>query len=48
MSFLAIADLDPDRMHRLIELGLAVKADPGSYRTALSVDRSACSSRSSR
>ncbi len=36
MSFLAIADLDPDRMHRLIELGLAVKADPGSYRTALS------------
>ncbi len=36
MSFLAIADLDPDRMHRLIELGLAVKADPESYRTALS------------
>lgn len=35
MSFLTIADADADRLASLVDVGLAVKADPNDYRTAL-------------
>ena len=35
MSFLAIAETEADRLSALVELGLAVKAHPSDYRTAL-------------
>ena len=35
MSFLAISDVDTNRMTRLVELGRSVKREPESFRTAL-------------
>ena len=36
MSFLAVADVSVEELRRMLELGVAVKRDPASYRTALS------------
>jgi ornithine carbamoyltransferase len=35
MSLLGIRDIEPERMRRMIDLGLQVKRDPARYRTAL-------------
>lgn len=36
MSFLTVADVSVEDLRRMLELGAAVKADPGTHRTALS------------